>query len=450
MYQLLLLLSLFVFGPQDRTQATDEVRTRPVVDVRQAFVTGLTAIRDNAEATKRLTRSEEIVTRQNEIIRACDGLLGILSVTEPTEPPPSGGGEPPPSGGGGGTVPPPSGGGGSTPPSTGTGSVPAGPWVDPATVGATGTLTHISTTNGIGLTEGLFNASNLSITSTQGNAVTLTMYSGTNGVPVRWTNVDVYATNPQTKWGGIYYDVVDYGFVGCSWRDIPIEHGLYLSCLGGMSFDNCLFARCGGQGVQMVGAVPGSKREFQTAFTGGTWTAEMQKHANEWITFTGCAFIDNGYDGSRGSFPLSAFDGPVQPVRVDRCTFSTKISFTTGTGTYHSRGAMMAHNRRRVEVVDSYVYAQQSDRDVIQFWFNSDGVAGTVDTLLDGNTIDSDQWIDLRGASGDTIKVVGNSGTAMVRISTNPKYTWPNIGAWDPARVLYTGPISDNVTIDIP
>jgi len=91
----------------------------------------------------------------------------------------------------------------------------------------------------------------------------------------------------------------------------------------------------------------------------------------------------------------------------------------------------------------------RGDRDVVQLWYNTDRVAGTVDVLIENCSINSNlQKVDIRVRPDDTVRILGNHGNAQVMVSTAPKYIWPTNPSWDPSWVLYKGPITQDYSLN--
>ena len=161
-----------------------------------------------------------------------------------------------------------------------------------------------------------------------------------------------------------------------------------------------------------------------------------------------CVFLEVGKpSGGRPSYAISAFEGPRSPLRVERCVLRT-VGSLRGDGSGGERdcyGAVMAHERDRFELVDTFVEYPRGDRDVVQVWRCSDGVAGTPDVVITGCRVLADTFVDVRVSEGDTVVVEGNAGsTARLRVSTNAPDTWPGRPGWEPARVLHEGALADD------
>ncbi|HVS17022.1 MAG TPA: hypothetical protein VMT18_00375, partial [Planctomycetota bacterium] len=332
--------------------------------------------------------------------------------------------------------------------------LPEGPWVDPALVGARPPFARVLEYD-FGHDphkEGWYTLESVDLAGRQrGVGVVQSHYHGTDGRPLAWTNVRVRGAldsdgAPRSRWGVIAFDVEGWSFVRCTFRDIPDEHGLYLTTLGGFRFERCLFAEIGSQAIQIVGAVPGTPREVQTAHR-ADWRAYSSARAGETHLVSECVFLEVGKPtGGRPSYAISAFEGPRNPLRVERSVLRTTRSVRIdGSGFERDCfGAVMAHQRNRFELVDTYIEYPRGDRDVVQVWHCSDGKPGTPDVVITGSRVIANTFVDVRVSEGDTVVVEGNSGsTARLRVSTNPPDTWPGRPGWDPARILYEGPLTD-------
>lgn len=332
---------------------------------------------------------------------------------------------------------------------------PEGPWVDPQLVGAKGPFEttleydwgHDPHAEGWHTLESVDLAGRM-----QGVGVVASHYHGTEGRPLAWTNVRVRGARgpdgaPRSRWGMIAFDVEGWSFVRCTFRDIPDEHGLYLTTLGGLRFERCLFTEIGSQAIQIVSAVPGTPRSEQTAHQ-GDWKAYSDARRDQVHLISECVFLEVGKpSGGRPSYAISAFEGPRNPLRVERCVLRTTGSVRVGPSGRENDcyGAVMAHERDRFELVDTYIEYPRGDRDVVQVWHCSDGKPGTPDVVVRGSRVIADTLVDVRVAEGDTVVIEGNLGsTATLRVSTNPPETWPGRPGWDPARVLREGPLSED------
>lgn len=345
------------------------------------------------------------------------------------------------------------------PAATGGAAIPEGPWIRPELAGAKPPFAtaleydwgHDPHKEGWHTLESADLAGRM-----QGVGVVQTHYHGTEGRPLAWTNVQVRGAPgadgaPRSRWGVIAFDVEGWSFERCTFRDIPDEHGLYLTTLGGLSFERCLFESIGSQAIQIVGAVPGTPRAEGTAHQ-GDWQAWVDARRGEYHLIRECVFLEVGKPaGGRPSYAISAFEGPRNPLRVERCVLRTTQSRRRdGDGRERDCfGAIMAHQRDRFELVDSYVEYPRGDRDVIQIWHCSDGVPGTLDVLVRGSRVLADTLVDVRVSPGDTVAIEGNAGsTARLRVCTNPADTWPGRPGWDDARVLHEGPLSEDWRYD--
>jgi hypothetical protein len=337
--------------------------------------------------------------------------------------------------------------------------VPEGPWIDPARAGARPPFARVleSEWGWDPHAEGWHTLESADLAGRQrGVGVVHTHYHGTQGKPLAWTDVVVRGAPaedgaPRSRWGVIAFDVEGWSFTHCTFRDIPDEHGLYLTTLGGVRFERCLFEAIGSQGIQIVGAVPGTPRAEQTAHQ-ADWQVWSDARRGETHLISECAFLEVGKpSGGRPSYAISAFEGPRNPVRIERCVLRTTQSLRAdGDGVERDCfGAVMAHQRERFELVDSYIEYPRGDRDVVQVWNCSDGVAGTPDVVITGSRVIADSTVDVRVAEGDTVVVEGNAGsTARLRVSTNPPETWPGRPGWDDARVLREGPLAEDYRLD--
>lgn len=333
--------------------------------------------------------------------------------------------------------------------------VPEGPWIDPRLAGARPPFARTleSDWGWDPHAERWHTLESADLAGRErGVGVVKTHYHGTDGKPLAWTDVVVRGAlaadgAPRSRWGVIAFDVEGWSFVNCTFRDIPDEHGLYLTTLGGVRFERCLFESIGSQAIQLVGAVPGTPREEQTAHR-ADWQAWGDARRGETHLVSECAFFEVGKpSGGRPSYAISAFEGPRNPLRVERCVLRTTQSVRRG-GDGVERdcfGAVMAHARDRFELLDTYVEYPRGDRDVVQVWQCSDGLAGTPDVIIRGSRVIADTWIDVRVSAGDSVRIEGNAGSsARLRVSTNPPDTWPGRPGWDDARVLHEGPLAQD------
>jgi hypothetical protein len=330
---------------------------------------------------------------------------------------------------------------------------PTGPWIDPALTGARGPF-EISLVSDWGwdpLAEKWFELKSADLRGKQrGVGIIHTHYEGTRGQPLFWNDVSVRGEPDEhgsvlTRWGFIVFDVENWALSNCTMRDIPDEHGMYATTLGGARWVRCLFANIGSQGLQLVGAVPGTPRAPQTAHQ-NDWLEYTLERQWEWHEISECAFLEVGQpSGGRPSFAISAFEGTRNPVRVERCFLRTRDSRRTdGSGALRDCfGAVMAHDRNRFELLDTYIEYLEGDRDVVQVWYCSDGVEGTPDVVIRGSRVLAARWVDLRVNPTDTVLIEGNAGsTARVRISSNPRDVQANEAAWDPKLVIYEGDLA--------
>lgn len=337
--------------------------------------------------------------------------------------------------------------------------IPEGAWIQPALVGARGPFQHVLVTDWgwNPLEQNWLTLESADLSGRErGVGIVSSHYEGTHGAPLAWTDVLVRGAldesgQPRSRWGLIVFDVEGWSFSQCTFRDIPDEHGIYATTLGGLRFERCLFENIGSQAIQIVGAVPGTPRAEQTAHQ-TDWREYSAARAAETHSIVECVFLEVGQPtGGRPSFAISAFEGPRNPVRIERCVLRTRASAHPDGGgvTRDSFGAVMAHQRSRFELLDTYIEYLDGDRDVIQVWNCSDGVAGTPDVVLRGNRVLAGQWVDIRVQPGDTVVIEGNAGsTARVRISSNPPDVWPHQASWDPARVLHEGALADDYRLD--
>lgn len=333
--------------------------------------------------------------------------------------------------------------------------VPAGPWIDPTKVGARPPFARVlqSDWGWDPHKEGWHTLESTDLSGRErGVGVVQSHYHGTQGKPLSWTDVVVRGAAaedgaPRSRWGVIAFDVEGWSFSNCTFRDIPDEHGLYLTTLGGVRFERCLFESLGSQAIQIVGAVPGTPRAEQTA-RGAQWQAYSDARRSESHLISECVFLEVGKpSGGRPSYAISAFEGPRNPVRIERSVLRTTQSLRLdGDGLERDCfGAVMAHRRDRFELVDTYIEYPRGDRDVVQVWHCSDGAAGTPDVVITGSRVIASTYVDVRVSEGDTVVIESNVGsTARLRVSTNPPDTWPGRPGWDDARVLHEGPLSSD------
>lgn len=229
-----------------------------------------------------------------------------------------------------------------------------------------------------------------------------------------------------TRWGVRAYDVIDWRFEHCEWRNIPDEHGCYLSAPGSVLWSQCKFEGIGSQAIQVV---------FRTD------PAHVHETSNPALREIGglqhvveCLFLECGKpSGGRPAYALSFFEGPKCDVRIERCYVQTRES-------HHldhlgmpssSYGAIMVHDRPRVEILDTYVDFRRPDRAVIQIW-------NVEEVVIQGCEVPEGE-IELRNCGRVLLR--GNKGGARVVIGTGPAYSWPM------PHVVHEGPIERDVSL---
>lgn len=214
----------------------------------------------------------------------------------------------------------------------------------------------------------------------------------------------------RTRWGIRAYDVIDWEFEHCEWRQIPGEHGCYLSAPGSVTWRNCRFQNIGSQAIQVVYRT-GGKSAHETSDPRLVNLGGLQLVQE-------CVISEVGQPtGGRPSYALSFFQGPKTKVRIESCFIQTLNSPHLDHEGMPARsyGAIMVHERPRVEIVNNYVNYAQPDRDVIQIW-NCDEV------IIEGCEIVSGR-IELRNCK--RVRVAGNTGGATLLVGTGPRNVWP-------------------------
>ena len=407
----------------------------------QLILAAVSTIDAQAIAIGRQPVSEEI-RRCVRMILASAETIRLVVDPDPGVPPPV---EPPPPGGGGGTTPPPP---------------PTGPWCQPSDVGAPPETTQILTSqfgwSACGVAAG-------KIYQAYDNAILNTMY---NGCPTPLMLEDCILRgipNPTTgakkvKWCERAFDVGADGIgttEACTFEFAHEEHGNYFDAIGGHRWINCLFRNIGSQGIQLVYATPGSKREHETRYwnpldpAGSTAAWKTAVKAKEWephwIFYS--AFDQVGlYTGTRPSYAISAFEGGPNPLRVERCYLKTYAPWVDANQIQRDCfGAVMAHSRLRFEMFDTYIEYKKGDRDVVQVWRCGDSDPATIDVYIRGGGIWAAQHVDIRPRPGDRIVISGVKGDAPVMISFNDLYTWETSPTWDWDKVIYQGVISTDL-----
>jgi len=226
----------------------------------------------------------------------------------------------------------------------------------------------------------------------------------------------------RTRWGIRAYDVMDWTFTHCEWRNLPDEHGCYLSAPGDVTWQRCRFSDIGSQAIQVVFRTQGAGAgETSNA---GLGNMRALHHVAESL------FLEVGKpSGGRPSYAISFFEGPRANVRVEGCYLRTLESPHLDHEGVPSRsyGAIMVHDRPRVELLDTYVHYARPDRPVIQIW-NADEVLIQDCEVVEG-------VIELRNCK--RVRVTGCSGGAKLVVGTGPAYVWPM------PSVRYEGPISE-------
>ena len=225
----------------------------------------------------------------------------------------------------------------------------------------------------------------------------------------------------RARWGIRAYDVIDWRFLRCEWRNIPDEHGCYLSAPGSVLWQKCRFEGIGSQAIQVVYRWQG-QGAGETSNPGLRSMGGLQ-HVSE------CLFLECGKpSGGRPGFALSFFEGPRASVRIEGCYLRTLNSpHLNGEGLpASSYGAIMVHDRPRVELLDTYVHFARPDRDVIQIW-NADEVLIQDCEIIEGT-------IELRNCK--RVRVTGNTGGARLIVGSGIDYVWPM------SSVRHEGPIS--------
>jgi hypothetical protein len=229
-----------------------------------------------------------------------------------------------------------------------------------------------------------------------------------------------------TRWGVRAYDVIDWRFEHCEWRNIPDEHGCYLSAPGSVLWSQCKFEGIGSQAIQVV---------YRTD------PAHVHETSNPALREVGglqqvveCLFLECGKpSGGRPAYALSFFEGPRCDVRIERCYIQTRES-------HHldhlgmpssSYGAIMVHDRPRVEILDTFVDYRRPDRAVIQIW-------NVEEVVIQGCEIPEGE-IEIRNCGRVLLR--GNKGGARVVIGTGPAYSWPM------PHVVHEGPLERDVSL---
>jgi hypothetical protein len=405
-----------------------------------AVVIGRTVPRD---AT--VMREVMDIMESTKIISRVVGETPTTEPPPPTRPPPV---EPPP------TRPPPV----EPPPATGA-------WVNPAETGIT-SAAHTPLTSQYGWS--LCDAKNLHHYTAYDNAVLNTQYQGCGSKALALTDTWVQGLkNPTTgaitnKWCVRAFDVgavpalIDH----CTFSDSKVEHGNYFNVLGGIEWNRCKFTRNGSQGIQIVYATPGSKRQHETRFwnpadpagSKAAWEAHIASTKTQLHRIIECSFEQVGipknsiglHPGERPAFCVSMFEGGPHGVRIERCYIKTDIPWIDDNGVARTCfGAIMAHDRASFEMYDTYIYYRNGPMDVVQLW-NCGNVA------LRGGEIWATNRVDIRPKSGQRIQITGVKGDAPVMISTNPWYSWETSPNWDWSKVLYQGPITKDLDFVCP
>lgn len=226
----------------------------------------------------------------------------------------------------------------------------------------------------------------------------------------------------RTRWGIRAYDVMDWTFTHCEWRNLPDEHGCYLTAPGNVTWQRCRFENIGSQAIQVVFRHEGANKDTSNP---GLRTMRGLQHVAQ------CLILECGKpSGGRPSYALSFFEGPRANVRIEGCYLRTHNSpHLDHQGVpSQSYGAIMVHDRPRVEILDTYVHYLRPDRDVIQIW-NADEVLIQDCEILEGT-------IELRNCK--RVRVVGCKGAAKLVVGTGPAYVWPM------SSVRYEGPIFED------
>jgi hypothetical protein len=229
-----------------------------------------------------------------------------------------------------------------------------------------------------------------------------------------------------TRWGVRAYDVIDWRFQHCEWRNIPDEHGCYLSAPGSVLWSQCKFEGIGSQAIQVVYRTdPAHAHETSNPALGEIGGLQQVVE---------CLFLECGKpSGGRPAYALSFFEGPRCDVRIER-------SFVQTRGSHHldhlgmpssSYGAIMVHDRPRVEILDTLVDYHRPDRAVIQIW-------NVEEVVIQGCEVTEGE-IEVRNCGRVLLK--GNKGGARVTVGTGPAYSWPL------PHVIHEGPIDQDVSL---
>jgi hypothetical protein len=226
---------------------------------------------------------------------------------------------------------------------------------------------------------------------------------------------------PRARWGIRAYDVIDWRFVHCEWRNIPDEHGCYLSAPGSVVWNKCRFLDMGSQAIQVVYRWEGGSAH-ETSNPALRAVGGLQ-HVSE------CIFLECGKpSGGRPAFALSFFEGPIARVRIERSYLQTLYSQHLdheGLPAW-SYGAIMVHDRPRVELIDNYIHYRKPDRPVIQIW-NVDEVLIQDCEIVEGT-------IELRNCK--RVRITGNKGGAHVVVGAGVEGVWPM------SSVRHEGPLA--------
>lgn len=341
--------------------------------------------------------------------------------------------------------------------------IPRGPWVTPGEAGSKSPYAiWQNNTWGWNIPAEQPRTGNDKSLGASNNSVINTHYSGPGG-PVVWTESRFYGTpadigqDVKTKWGWVVFDFYDASFEYCTWDTIAIEHGQYITGWAPMTWYGCSWENINGQGIQHVYSHPDSKRAAQTGLPKNTWLRLAQALAGETLEVRRCETKQVGIPplSERASFTFSFFspngkDGPAwNPVTITESYMQTHYEWTDANGvTRDCAGAIMAHRRPHVEITRNCILYAKGDRDVIQVWGCSDGIAGTPDVVLSENFIWAAKAIDIRlQHPSDTVIIARNRGNAEVVISMNDWYVWESNG-WKERAVLYRGQISQNYRLN--
>jgi hypothetical protein len=324
-------------------------------------------------------------------------------------------------------------------------------------------------------------ADNYYVTATNKSVVN-TFYSGNGGSSYITSSVLMgQPVLPSDVKNNVFWIMLAFDQGDCSiWQsnifDAHVEHGMYWTSCGraNIRLEEVLWSKCNAQAFQWVYSHPASKRYFQTAHTDqvegltnppsakdAEWLRILERNKGQGIEIIRCetvqctAYILSERAGSTISkFEVLNQKGPwAHWMRVEGCYSKTSVPWIDPNGKqrdscgwFMSHAGLTANGHPAVTLRHNSVFYLHPDRDFIQIWGCSDGIAGTPDVVIEENVFATDQAIDIRLRNANDTVIVRrnrNVGGARVIISgpEQPWYSWTTSPNWNKAAVIAEFPL---------